>query len=164
MKKTLVSLLYVGAFGAYVLLNASSSAHGKEASVTPPSGATIPDPAATQPPKKTTSAAAPVSAPIPAQKTGLYTDGAYTGSAADAYYGLVQVKATVAGGKLTNVSFLQYPSDRSTSVMINRQAMPVLAQEAITAQSAKVDGVSGASYTSTGFQQSLASALAKAKA
>lgn len=166
MKKLLVSLLFIGGFGAYVLAN-SSSAKGQETNAASVSGAAVPDAAAGGSPAITVAHASganavAVAAPAPAKKTGQYADGAYVGSAVDAYYGFVQVKATVAGGKLTNVSFLQYPSDRSTSIVINRQAMPVLIQEALTAQSAKVDGVSGASYTSTGFQQSLASALAKA--
>ena len=107
----------------------------------------------------------PVSSPPPPPKpTGQYIDGSYTGSVADAYYGLVQVSAVVSGGKLVDVKFLQYPSDRSTSREINRQAMPLLTQEAIQAQSARVDGVSGASDTSAAFVESLGNALAKAKA
>jgi uncharacterized protein with FMN-binding domain len=92
-----------------------------------------------------------------------YKDGQYTGSVADAYYGNVEVKATVQGGKITDVTFLQYPNDRSTSVRINSQAMPYLKQEAITAQSATVDGVSGATYTSQAFIESLTSALSSAR-
>ena len=92
-----------------------------------------------------------------------YTDGTYTGSVADAFYGLVQVQASVSGGKLTDVTFLQYPSDRSTSRFINSQAMPMLTQEAIVAQSADVSGVSGATETSGAFRTSLAVALAAAK-
>lgn len=94
---------------------------------------------------------------------GLYADGSYTGSPADAYYGTVQVKVIVSGGQITGVQFLQYPSDRSTSRYINGQAMPMLTQEAIQAQSANVNGVSGATATSGAFVQSLASALALAK-
>lgn len=92
-----------------------------------------------------------------------YIDGSYTGIPADAYYGTVQVKAVVQNGKLVDVTFLQHPSDRSTSRAINNQAMPMLTQEAIVAQSAQVDGVSGATFTSQAFQQSLASALVLAK-
>ena len=94
---------------------------------------------------------------------GAYRNGSYTGSAADAYYGTVQVQATIQGGRLSNVEFLQYPNDRGTSIYINGIAMPQLIQEAITAQSAQVDGVSGATATSQAFAQSLASALAQAK-
>lgn len=99
----------------------------------------------------------------PMMRSGLYADGSYTGSPADAYYGTVQVKAIISGGKIADVQFLQYPSDRSTSRYINGQAMPMLTQEAIQAQSANVDGVSGATATSGAFIQSLASALALAK-
>lgn len=93
-----------------------------------------------------------------------YKDGTYTGNVADAFYGNVQVQATVSGGKITDVAFLQYPGDRSTSVRINSQAMPMLKQEAIQAQSAQVDGVSGATDTSKAFIESLSSALNQAKA
>ena len=92
-----------------------------------------------------------------------YVDGSFTGSPADAYYGTVQVKAVIQNGRIADVQFLQHPSDRSTSVYINDQAMPLLTQEAIQAQSARVDGVSGATYTSQSFVQSLASALVKVK-
>lgn len=106
----------------------------------------------------------PTTPPPPVAKPkGQYADGTYTGSTADAYYGYVQVKATIQGGKLTAVDFLQYPSDRSTSRYINSQAMPLLQQEAISAQSANVSGVSGATDTSMAFIQSLGNALAQAK-
>lgn len=93
---------------------------------------------------------------------GQYKDGTYTGSVADAYYGNIQVQAIISGGKITDVQFLQYPNDNGTSHMINTQAMPYLRQEAITAQSAQVDIVSGASDSSQAFQQSLSSALSQA--
>ena len=104
-------------------------------------------------------------ATTPADKPkGQFTDGTYTGSSENAFYGMVQVRATVSGGKLTDVTFLTYPNDRSTSRMINDQAMPILSQEAIAAQSAQVDGVSGATDTSNAFVQSLSTALSSAKA
>jgi len=93
-----------------------------------------------------------------------YKDGQYTGPVADAYYGNIQVKVTIAGGKISDVVFLQYPHDRSTSMHINMQAMPFLKQEAIQAQSGNVDGVSGATDTSQAFIQSLTSALKDAQA
>jgi uncharacterized protein with FMN-binding domain len=121
---------------------------------------TTPTPVATPTPTP-----APTPAPVVAVKpVGQYTDGSYTGSSANAYYGTVQVKAVVSGGKLADVQFLQYPSDRSTSRYINSQAMPLLTQEAISAQNAQVNGVSGATFTSQAFIQSLTSALSQAKA
>lgn len=98
----------------------------------------------------------------PATSLGQYKDGIYTGSVADAFYGNIQVQAVISGGKLTDVVFLQYPNDRSTSIAINTQAMPYLKQEAISAQSANVAVVSGASDTSAAFQQSLQGALSQA--
>ncbi len=100
---------------------------------------------------------------MPPKPKGPYADGSYTGSPADAYYGTVQVKAIISSGTIADVQFLQYPSDRSTSRYINSQAMPMLTQEAIQAQSANVNGVSGATATSGAFVQSLASALSLAK-
>lgn len=92
-----------------------------------------------------------------------YKDGEYTGDIADAYYGNVQVKAVITGGKITDVVFLDYPHDRRTSISINTQAMPYLKSEAIQAQSAIVDTVTGATATSQAFKESLQSALTKAQ-
>lgn len=95
--------------------------------------------------------------------TGTYKDGQYTGNVADAFYGNVQVKAIISGGKITNVQFLDYPHDRRTSIEINSQAMPMLTSEAIQAQSSQVDVISGATATSGAFIESLKSALSQAK-
>lgn len=91
-----------------------------------------------------------------------YTDGVYTGPAADAYYGIIQIQAIVQGGQLSALKVLKYPSDRRTSISINRQALPMLRDEAIRAQSANVDIISGATLTSRAFIQSLRGALKKA--
>ncbi len=99
-----------------------------------------------------------------AQASGQYKNGSYTGTSVDAYYGFVQVEAIIQGGKLADVRFLSYPNDRKTSVRINTSAMPELIQEAIQAQSANVNGVSGASDTSQAFVESLGAALSQAHA
>lgn len=93
---------------------------------------------------------------------GSYKDGTYTGSVADAFYGNVQVQAVIQGGRIVNVTFLQYPNDNSNSQEINSQATPLLRQEAIQAQSAQVDTITGATDTSMAFIQSLTAALAQA--
>ena len=95
--------------------------------------------------------------------TSPFKDGTYTGDAADAFYGLIQVQAVITGGRITDVKFIQTPSDRSRSVAINSQADPMLTQEAISAQSANVNIVSGATDSSNAFIQSLSSALSQAK-
>jgi uncharacterized protein with FMN-binding domain len=91
-----------------------------------------------------------------------YTNGSFTGPAVDAYYGLVQVQVTIQGGRLASVEVLQYPSDRRTSRVINAQALPILESEVISAQSARVDIVSGATLTSHAYLRSINAALHQA--
>ncbi len=112
----------------------------------------------------TPTAVLPTSIPTPTPKpNSQYKDGTYTGSVADAFYGNIQVQATISGGKISNIQFLQAPNDRGTSIYINSQADPMLAQEAIQAQSANVNIVSGATDSSQAFMQSLQAALDQAK-
>ncbi|MFD5758771.1 FMN-binding protein [Streptomyces sp. NPDC127044] len=84
-----------------------------------------------------------------------------TGSVAQTQYGAVQVRITVSGGKITKSEAVQAPkgglSDQKTAM-----AVPKLNQEAVAAGNANIDAVSGATYTSTGYKQSLQSALDKA--
>ncbi|HUC01422.1 MAG TPA: peptidoglycan-binding protein [Candidatus Paceibacterota bacterium] len=94
--------------------------------------------------------------------SGQYKDGTYTGSVADAFYGNLQVVATIQGGAITDITFPQYPTGGNSS-NVSGWALPTLKQEAITAQSADVHIVSGATQDSQAFQQSLAVALAQAK-
>lgn len=98
----------------------------------------------------------------PAQAAGKYKNGTFAGNVADASYGYVQIQVTISNGRISNVQFLQYPNDNRTSSYINSQAMPMLKSEAIQTQSAQVDGVTGASYTSQAFASSLSSALRQA--
>ncbi len=106
-----------------------------------------------------------VPSPIPPTPTssGMYVDGNYVGSVADAYYGNVQVEAVIQGGKVTDVQFLDYPRDRRTSLRISTIAGPYLTQEAIQAQSASVNIISGATLTSQAFRESLQFALNQAR-
>jgi uncharacterized protein with FMN-binding domain len=87
-----------------------------------------------------------------------YADGAWTGGVADMKYGPIQVQVTVSGGHVTAVTVLQEPSD-GKSQRINSQATPILESEAVAAQSAHLDVVSGATYTSLSYEASLQSAL-----
>ncbi len=120
-----------------------------------------------------TASRSPQSAPTPAAAgggastavaslDGRYRDGAYAGAAVDAYYGAMQVRANVSGGRIVSIDVLQYPADRRTSKWINSQALPALESEAISAQSAQVDIVSGATLTSEAYARSLDSALSRA--
>lgn len=103
------------------------------------------------------------STPIFGKPGVFYQDGEYTGISADAFYGRVQVVAIISKGQIVDVRFLDYPRDQQTSVQVSGGAVPILRTEAIAAQSAEVDIVSGATQTSRAFKESLASALAQAK-
>lgn len=92
-----------------------------------------------------------------------YKDGSYTGTVEDAFYGNLQVKAVISGGKIVDVIALQYPNDNRTSIQINSQAIPFLRQETLQAQSAQIDMISGASDSSPAFIRSLSNALSQAK-
>lgn len=94
----------------------------------------------------------------------LYANGTYIGAASDAYYGTMQVRAVVSSGRIATVQFLQHPSDRSTSRAINAKAMPILASEAVQSQDSSVNVVSGATFSSQAFEQSLRFALIQAQA
>ena len=86
----------------------------------------------------------------------------FTGTAAQTRFGPVQVKITVKNKKITNIEVVEYPSDNPKDQQINSYALPVLNQEAISAQSAQIDSVSGATYTSDGYVSSLQSAIDQA--
>jgi uncharacterized protein with FMN-binding domain len=86
----------------------------------------------------------------------------YTGSVAETRWGPVQVKITVQGGKITNVTVLQQPDGNQRDAEINSQALPILIDETVKAQSANIDMVSGATVTSDGYVRSLQAALDEA--
>lgn len=88
---------------------------------------------------------------------------AVTGSTVQTRWGPVQVKITIKSGKLTDVTAVQYPTDNPRDQEINSYALPQLRTEALQAQSANIDTVSGATYTSDGYRQSLQSALDSAR-
>ena len=85
-----------------------------------------------------------------------------TGSVANTQWGPVQVQLTVAGGKISKVTVVQYPNGNGKDQEINDYALPILTQETVDAQSADIDMVSGATVTSDGYVQSLQSALDQA--
>jgi hypothetical protein len=79
-------------------------------------------------------------------------------------YGPTQVQVTLNAGKIVKVTVLQHTDDGVNSQMIDGRALPLLSSETLAAQSAKINAVSGASYTSAGYIKSLQSALDKARA
>lgn len=91
-----------------------------------------------------------------------YKDGTFTGANQDTPYGPVQIAIIISGGKITDVNFLQMPSDLGHSQEVTSFSEPLLKQTTLQHQNANIDFVSGATSTSAGYQQSLQSALDKA--
>lgn len=90
-------------------------------------------------------------------------NGTYKGTPSYTRFGNVQVSITVSGGKITAVDNIQLPNDDQRSAQISSYAGPQLQSQAIAAQSANIDGVSGATYTSQGYAESLQAAIDAAK-
>ncbi|MCF4136718.1 FMN-binding protein [Streptomyces sp. Tue 6430] len=82
-----------------------------------------------------------------------------TGDPVQTRYGPVQVRVTLEDGRLTDVTAVAYPQENPRDQQINGYAVPQLTREALSAQSADIDTVSGATYTSDGYRRSLQSAL-----
>lgn len=83
----------------------------------------------------------------------------YSGSVAQTRWGPVQVSITALSGRITAVSVPVYPNNNGRDQQINARALPILTQETMTAQSAAIDTVSGATVTSDGYRQSLQAAI-----
>mgnify|MGYP006267376479 CR=1 FL=1 len=130
--------------------NVSNSGTSNVAVPTVAQSKTVVTKATTKPtPKKTT------------KPTPVVTTRSAIGNSVFVNFGNVQVKVTAHGKKIVDVQALQVPNQDGHSMMIARFAVPILRQQALKAQSAHISGVSGASYTSYGYQQSLQSALTR---
>jgi uncharacterized protein with FMN-binding domain len=99
--------------------------------------------------------------PSPTQRPAGVT-GSFTGSDVPNRFGDVQVRLVISNGKVSEVQAIQLPSDRAQSAYISQVAGPILRNEVIQAQSARIDIVSGATYTSQSYAQSVESALQQA--
>jgi len=91
------------------------------------------------------------------------TSATYDGASVQTRYGPVQVRITVVAGKVTGADAIQLPSGNSYDDQVRQFAVPTLNQEAVAAQSAKIAMVSGATFTSSAYKESLQSALDQAK-
>lgn len=162
MKKALIGLAVLGIFAVYSLgirhqqpllpkPTSLSSAGSSSSSASSSSGSA--------PPANSSPAASSSST---SSSSNTYSDGTFTGTAEDAYYGNVQVAVVISNGKIQNVKILQYPNSHSASVYINQQALPYLQQETVQSQNANIQIISGATFTSQAFIQSLQTALNKA--
>ncbi len=156
-KKAVVSAIIIGVFIFYSLLHNRSGAPALSPATS--TGSTSGRPATSG----STAPTATASGNPSGNPTGLYKDGTYTGGVADAQWGYVQVQVVIRNSRMADITFLQYPNDRNRSVEINNYADPQLIQEAIQAQSAQVDIITGATDSSEAFMQSLSDALSQAQ-
>jgi uncharacterized protein with FMN-binding domain len=157
-----ISLWLFSTVAALVLLfsyrTSTNSAQATAAQTTISEPVATPTTPATPAPSTPGSSATP--SPSASSSTGTSTaTKTYTGSVASTRWGDVQVTITVTDGKITDVAVPVYPSGNGKDQEINAYALPVLRQETLTAQSAGIDAVSGATVTSDGYLESLQSAL-----
>lgn len=115
-------------------------------------------PAATRAPSATR---APAATAAPAAGD-TYKDGSVAGPVVNTRFGPVQVQVAISGGKVAEVTAIQLPFDHPRSQEISDYAEPILRSEAVQAQSAQIDLVSGATYTSIAYARSLQAALDQA--
>ena len=120
-------------------------------------------PATTVPSTEPTSTASNPGSPTPrsAAPTTPSPSGTYSGQDVQYRYGEIEVRIAVSDGRITGIDFPVESATDGRSQNINSQALPILTQEALSAQGVNIDVVSGATYTSDAFAQSLQSALAE---
>ncbi len=146
--------------GASIASAGRAGATSAAPSSTSSSGTSTAADASTAAGASTAAASASPSSTSPAAAAAATTS--YTGSVAQTRWGPVQVDITVSAGHISAVDVVQYPQGNGRDQQINAYALPILVQDTLNAQSAKIDMVSGATVTSNGYVQSLQSALDQA--
>jgi uncharacterized protein with FMN-binding domain len=123
---------------------------------------TTPPATPSAPPSRTPTPTSRLATPLPTAAGTPADSGTFSGTTIDTRYGPVQVRIVVSGQKVVDVQALQLPRDRARSAFISQYSAPLLRTEAIQAQNAQIDIVSGATYTSIAYERSLDSALKQA--
>lgn len=162
-----VALAFVGTITALVMLlsfktHATSLASPPAAISTPTPGASSGSSGATGSAAASGSTASSSTSKSSAAPSPSAVTKTVTGDAVDTQFGPVQVTITVSNGKITSATAVEYPQGSPRDAEINSYAIPILQQESVGQSSANLDMVSGATYTSAGYLQSLQSALDKA--
>ena|ERR1700744_5102001 len=150
---TVAGLILLLSFRSHTAAPAAAGVSGSDPAPASMPATAAPTPAAT---KATGKARAPAG--------GATGTRVVTGSVISSPYGPSQVAVTLTAGKITKVTVLQHTDDGQMSQEIDGNALPKLTAETLAAQSARIDAVSGASYTSAGYIKSLQSALDQARA
>ena len=167
------AILTLGSTAAGLAALLSFKTHSSAADVAAPAASpaatsatgapTAPVTPTTKPKARATSTASPkAKATMGAGSGGMTATRTITGAVETTMYGPMQVKVTLEGQKITNVSVVQETNDGQESQQIDSFSIPKLTAETLTAQSARIDTVSGATQTSTGYIGSLQSALDQA--
>jgi uncharacterized protein with FMN-binding domain len=155
VRRALLAVIATAA-GVVWLVTFRVTPHTREVAAAAPPGT----PAATPTPSQTGPTAPPTPTPTPSPTpANRAANGNFTGQVVSTFYGDVQVRVTIAGGRITDVSALRMPSDRARSAEITQIVTPELRTEAIQAQSARIDIISGATFTSEAYAESLDDAL-----
>lgn len=168
MKRTLAAIVATVA-GLVLLLGFKT--HSARQSLQPPLAATAPSapapqtsaPTIAQPTTAPSSSGPPAKKPSAAAPSAQQQTRAVTGSSIRTRYGNVQVQVKFTGAQITDVVPVRLPDSNDLDLQIDQQVVPILIQETLAAQNANIQAVSGATYTSDGYIQSLQSALDKAK-
>jgi len=136
-----------------VLLFGYHTSTNDVSATTAPSSATRPSPS---------TSSTPSSPSRPTSSSSSTRSQTYTGAVASTRWGPVQVQITVTAENITDVTVLQQPNGNRKDAEINARALPILVQDTLSAQSAQIDMISGATVTSEGYVHSLQAALDQA--
>ncbi|MGQ4572595.1 FMN-binding protein [Leuconostoc pseudomesenteroides] len=162
--KKILAVLVTGLIAVAMVLDAYFLLLMNKGSSTDASAPTTSQATTTDSTSDTTSVSSSSSTISTSSSSGKYKDGTYKGSSVSTQWGNVQVKVTISGGKITDVTMVHSTSEdgEGRSQAIDNQAEPVYISETKKAQSADIQAISGATVTNEGYTQSLQSALDKA--
>ncbi len=162
--KKILAVLVTGLIAVAMVLDAYWLLLMNKGSTTDASATTTSQSTTTDSTSDTTSVSSSSSTISTSSSSGKYKDGTYKGSSVSTQWGNVQVKVTISGGKITDVTMVHSTSEdgEGRSQAIAGQAEPVYISETKKAQSADIQAISGATVTYEGYTQSLQSGLDKA--
>lgn len=152
MKQAIAIVAVVAILGVIGL--EASNTKGNSSAISPASSTSNVQPVASR--------AAAASSNSVSATSGKYKDGTFTGASIENEFGSVQIAAVISGGKLTDIKYIQMPGGRGHTEEVTSYSEPILKSEAVQAQSASIDFISGATVTSMSFEQSLQAALNQA--
>jgi uncharacterized protein with FMN-binding domain len=157
VKRAILTLIAT-VVGVLWLVTFKVTPHARPVAAAPaqPTPSETPSSAPTATPAAAAATPTPTPTPVPTNRPA---NGSFTGADIQTQFGDVQVRITVTGGRITDVSAVQMPTDRARSAEITQYVTPVLRSEVIQAQSARIDVISGATFTSEAYAESVNDAM-----